>query len=786
MIQTIKDYYSFDPSEKNKDWAKKKVEHYLTQWRPLINGVRAKKNMDLVFGLYDNKEVKELFEEWDKTGVDFAPLNIWEKLRNIFVAECELAGIRIECMAVDPTAVTERDKDRELLVHGAEMEEFMNYFGGKIGAPPFSIKHKKGMVSGNVDEFSSNGLDSNSVEDLDYFFRTLYRLRHEIAAEIPIAQALAENECQQMLPKLCTDMIAKKIISLITFVDDNTGAIRISYIAPENVYAIPGKREDFKDAVCIGYKEPVNIADFIARMGSEFDWKKDIPDLLLAVNNQHNRSYTGVGTDNNFYGEPGSVCSMNEFMAFSISLGYIEWKECDADTYKVTKKNKAGNPRIRKTKYDTTLETNSYYKKKNYFNVYTYRAYFLITTGAGEVKLFKYGKLPWQQIEGLNEELSNYTFCIYKESGKSAAEISEYYVTLAEKIHKKYQYLLMEIKPPGYSFNVHAMEALLDAAITRDGPATTTDMMKVFEKSKNHLHSNIDGNGDNMGGDGYPNKEISNGLALLTAAMREMSDTFDKCISDFKSQLGISPGREGYAPDPRDGYRVQMQSLEGSINATRYINKALQNVFKVVGEKVHNYSQYIIKYKKINSIPYDRLVLAIGQKNVNDMEYLGEIAAHRYGIFIRPFNDKYNLEKQRMYAEQAFANKEIRIEQLMLVNSIDNPKKAAQVLAFEQRRNLRDAEKALDAASKRKMAQDDNLYKRQMEFEQVKIAGNNQKADIEGRWYYLAHVNAAKWRFEGQQDNNEARSKNIQEKAEANIAEVKAAKELEQVAPQEV
>lgn len=790
MIQSAAEYNELDPEKKDEAYAKRKIEHYITQWQPLISEKRAQENMAFLFGNFKNEAVRAMFgiksdgkKKDESVNVDFRPLKMMEKVRNIIVAENEKAGIHIEANATDPTATTQKQKDRELLKFGGDIEAVMTLLGKKIKKPPFKIADQKDLFNGNAEKFQNMGLDSNSDEDLDHFMTVYYRLRHEMKMEELIQFIFKFNEVQRILPKISNDIIAKKAVAMMAYVDDVAGPIKTPYLAPETVYWIPRKREDGKDAVCKGVVENVTIGEFLERIGNGFDWDEDWQILLNAVN-MCGRTYTGIGSrGGKIYGTEDTLCDMGTFITYNVSLGYIEWKETNVEHWRYTLKTNQGNPKIKKDKKEVKPfpgHTSKYNNIKQE-NQVVYSAYFIYTVGQGQIaKLFKYGKVPYQQIEGSADEIANYTIRSYVDTGSSAVEIAIPHLLIFEKLFKKYDYLIDQIKPPGVDFDVWSIVESMPFLSDDQGKADVYKIMEMFTEGRNRFHVSRNGDGEVVGGDGQPHKDIDNGLKEISNAMAAFRAAMDACIEDINGQIGISPVRDAYSPSERDGFKLQMQSLEYSRNATGYVSRIINTLFTDVAYAVNNYVQYIVNFKDINRRPYDFILNGIGDQSVEDLQYIGKVSAHRYSIFLEPTNAKYDRERIQQYIDQAFVNGQIKIESVMLLSTIESPKKAMLVLAYETNKALRMAEKQANAQSQRVQAQDTNKMQLEIQLEKLKGQNDIEAKRVEGQWLHKTYTDVERIKQQGVSAKLEAIPIQINAQKNADMETMTAQNEMQQ------
>ncbi len=87
-----------------------------------------------------------------------------------------------------------------------------------------------------------------------------------------------------------------------------------------------------------------------------------------------------------------------------------------------------------------------------------------------------------------------------------------------------------------------------------------------------------------------------------------------------------------------------------------------------------------------DSVPYRWLQNMIGEKQTDAIGVLDKIAAHRFGIFVQDINTVIDKQDIKQAAMMALQEKQINFEQWFIVTQTDDPKRAAQLLSYLQRR----------------------------------------------------------------------------------------------------
>lgn len=750
LVITSPAYTVVNPREKDIEWADRVITQLRMYMRPLVTGAMYTGNKNLLYGQQGTESVEAMFSDPSKANVDFTPEKPLIKIRNILVAELENQDIQIEVKAVDPASINQRRADKEMLSHRAETEMFLSHLGASIGMPAYSLKDEKTLsgqdvFSGNVDKFDNMGMNEGDDEDIDHFFDNWYKLRHEAALDTAIASLLKYNEVIRMIPRWLNDIVSVNTIAGQAYMNTISGAVNIQYLRPNDVYSIPGERPDYKDAICMAYQKNVTMQQLIRMLGDDFDMSRDMQYLIYAVNACNDCSYTGV-LDNNgslMCGTAANTCAFNTFMNYKVGIGYIEFKSIDSTAIKYTDSNFHGNPSFKNVPVNGKSNSSNYKRKMNYDEV-TYCSYYLIT-GPSTQKLYRYGKLPYQHVEGSEDEISSYSICAFKQEGPSIVDICKPHIRIYEKAKKKYEYLINKAKESGYAINIDAMVALAEKLTVSGNKVDPLTLIKEQLSSPNILFATQDI--PTTGGTGLPFVELKNGI---TDAVMEFRNIFQAALADIDNQIGMTPLRQADAPQPRDVARLQDTALQSSRNATQFIDRAIHYVISDICLRAMSYVQDIVKFKEINKSYYKFLLDMLGDETIEDIASMDDVALHRYGIFVEPFISIFDKRDMDAMAKQAYIEKEIGFDEYILIKSINSPKKAAKILSFYKNRK----EKKLIEFEQQKAQIETEAAKAKhqldMELESLKIKGNLQAKDIEGQWYYKAHVEAAQYRADAQ------------------------------------
>lgn len=705
--QFIKEFYERDKSKKTEEWANILITQFRTFMEPFVDVDRYRLNKMYLNSEQPMDKHKKKFKNADKLPFEFTPLSVFEKYRNILSAEREKAGIYINMHSNDPSSKGDKEADVALFKNKPMIEGAMNYIHQSMGLPPYRLSDDKGedgkkLTKGNVEQFYDLGLDDKQADDIAYFFKTFYRLDLEIEAEEIVNFFIKYRKLPELLKYWIDDVLAVKAIAARVYCDEYTFTPDYKYVKPYNVRWIKGLKNDGSDSKAKSIEENLTVNDFIQKVGMGIT-DENIDYILQAVNYRNKEAYDGVDYGSHCYPENcGHAISYTSMLNMYIGTGYIEWLSINNDARKEGKNN-LGNFRSFEIPPATKVEKTPYYKKVNNFSQSTYKSYY-ITTSSNQQHLFNFGELFDMPLDGMEDEYSRFSIKTYIQPGPSAIDTSRPHIDTIHDTWFRTQWILNKIKPKGTRYNYNSISKIATKMFQGEGLLERQAVMKYIKEMEDAIDDFYvnDTLNPNVGGGQNPHFEKPNGV---DTTLFELYKVIDREMMTVSDKLGINSIREAYSPSPNDGYKLQMETLAQSRNATEYMPRMLMSLLNDCAVTTVQVVQDILdlypaKAKKI-------LVRALGQETVEKMQSLKRIPLHKFGIFVDSFNTEAQRTTEQRNAYQAWQQKEIEYHTYLLITSIDNWKRAAQILAYEK-----------SAAHKREM--------KKMQEEQAAIQQTNQ------------------------------------------------------------
>lgn len=768
-MDLLRDWIKTNSQEKDGKWANDIISLVRFYMQPLVNINNARKGMDYWLGRQDMSPIRNLFQspdrlnldnnpshpgiaqrkvdidgnptkkgdenlQWEMHGVDFKSLPVMEKLKNMLIAELKKMGVVVEASCDDPSSVVSRKKDKALIVNKKDIEGMLSYMYSAIGQTPVKMEQHEArfgekVSNGNTEDFDNMSLDPKNPADVHFFMQNFHKLNWEIAAQSPIDYCMKFNQVEDIfIDNWTNDLGSKKAIAAQINVSKTNGAIQYRYVAPETTYVYGGgRRKDYNDANAKCIMQTLTIKEMLDLVGDSFSFERETDKLFQAIFYASNGAIeiTGISPDlkNGGYNFTckGTETSYNysSFMNLKVTFGYMEFLSQNDQMYndelgKLKSKDFAIKNDSGAQFEDNQPANGKRYQNKARYEVPTYCAYFLALS-ALEHRMFDFGKIPYHQIEGYNDNCANWTILTYKEIGDSLALICAPFIDLICECWYKMKFEVRKAKAAGTDYNY---DSILDIAEEMYAD-TNLSRADKFQKVVSFLDSSANGVWTWPKIDGKPIAMSNNQMNIpkpngLTENVTKYWDLLLQTEQKMLALAGLdAPLRQGSPGNARDSRDNQFKALEYSQNNTYYIPDAITYMLQQLATRTMLYTVDIIQFKDIDTMAYKFLVDAVGEETLESISQLGKKSMHRYGIFIESMNNSAKKAKLQARIDFALQNGKINNAEALLIEEIKSPKKAYLTLAYFEQRNIA-------ISQKNAMAQQQAQADAQMQLEQAK------------------------------------------------------------------
>lgn len=781
----IKEWFETQKSKKDSSWADRVIRNIRMNMQPLVSAEEARIGMEYLLAKQSLKFVEDLFQNPSKLnladkkslynnlgerinrhenhnefmqdemrGASFRPLNILKKYLNINIAEMKKMGPVVNVRSEDPTSTTRRKKDEALIKNKKQIESDLSEVYTKIGQRPVSIDHHEARFgeapgNGNIESFDEMGLDSADPADINQFMTYFHKLKEEIAAQNPIDYCMTYNQVGDKIVNWTTDIWAKNAIGAACHVSDNTGAIMFDYIAPETIWIYGGgRRQDYNDANAKAYEQKITIKELLDRFGNSFDFEKDWDRLLMAITFGGNSiewtgikpSWRGFCAGESFNTRGGASYGIDNFMSFKVLVGYVEWTTQNQETFGEVNKDKT------KGFYENNQPTDGErYQTKARFETPTYKSFYLAVSAIDQI-LFNFGEMTYQQIEGYADFNVNFSIVTYKEIGDPLVIMAIPFLDIIHEAWYKWKYELRRAKPPGVDYNYDSLIDIAEDLITDDSISREGKLQQVvawLDSSANGMWKFP------IGPDGKP--VMFTGAQLNPVKPNGLSAEIEKwwnIIIQTKDEMqdmltGKAPLREGDPGNARDSMNNQFKALEYSQNATYFVPDMLTYLFQQLASKTMLFVEDIIQYKNHNTLAYNFLVDAVGERTLNDIKGMGKKSMYRYGIFVESLNQTAQRAKLSARLDFALQNGKILNSEALLIENIKSPTQAYLWLSYFEQKKIKDEQKNAMASQQQQQQGLMQIEQMKHDTEKMKIDGQIIVAQIQAEAGKQEHIIAA-------------------------------------------
>lgn len=698
----IRIYSEIDPKKKDATWANLCIQRLRMDWRRIVNVVESQDNRSHLLGMQSMEKIKKTFK--DKKFLDstnWEAIDVMFNIRNTLTEDLLKSPPKAELKATDPTAMSDRDKDIQMLKSRKVIEGDISKFNKQVGLPPYKVPYDK--FKGNVKDFDKMGLNENDSDDVSFYEMNFQRLDYEIAAQQVLNNVMKLNRFDEdSLRKFVIDILADNVVCMQTYVDRITGEIKYKYIYPVTARGIFNDSNDGHNDICKGWEDSMTIMEFLQLAGNSFDWKDDWPKLLWAINFYSNGKFTGFqrngvayNTTGNFpLAESAGLTGNEQSNLFDWSLaytykvwgGYIEWNTVEATaTYVINKNNRNY---VQPQSYDYELshkEAADGYEKESYYQQQWYSSFYLATTLTSQW-IFNFGKVYYQQLEGSNDEYSSGTLKYFMVEGQSAIQVAKPFIHFVNLTFYKVLWLTYHAKPEEDQVILEELISIskgMQRLYGQDAKknhktveSILTDLIKYQKENNVRLRSypQIDGKT-------FPQLPPldgkRNGLDNVASQMLQLMQWAEAQISN---KIGINAMRLGSNPQSRESFKSEQATLESSLNTTGYIYRMIQFLKNRIATSTLLYAQDILKYKE--SIPYKWLKTLIGNDMFISLNVLNGVAAHRFGIFFNDYNSNADRQRVIQAADTALMQKMITLDGWAMVTQTEDFKLALKILSY--------------------------------------------------------------------------------------------------------
>jgi len=602
--------------------------------------------------------------------IDWTPVSIVPKFVDVVCGSIINQEHTVKANAIDPISIDVRRKDTRKMVADMLLRPVRSAMTQKTGR----TYDKPGFVAKDYDE-------------IKIFMSLNYKQAQEIAIENGITFVLQQNDFEEMRKKLIRDMVVIGTAAIKTYIDPSYG-VKIRYVDPANLITSHTNYPDYKNIQHAGEIYTISIAELKQMAGDQFTEEeyKDIAQNYAKktedTDYMNNGRFSGIGDYN------------HEYDKFSIEIMDAEFISTYDMKYE-KKQNNFGGYAVNKRGYNYKLPKNSKNKReviRNSVKVVYSGKYIVGTDYIFDYGLAKNMSRKKSKLSEVSLSYMVYTPNIHKMQNVSLVQRMIPFGDQIQLAHLKMQQVMAKARPKGAAFEVGSLE---NVSKGDGGTFTPLELQEIFDQTGNIYYRRMDDEG--MASNAVPIQELENGIGR---DMLQLIQIYQHNLQMIRDVTGVNEARDGTKPSSEALVGVQKMQLLASNNATRSINDGYLKIYKNLSESICLKLQDIVEYDKV----IDGYISAIGSSTIETIKINKDVSARDFGIFVEIAPDEEEKARLEQNIQVSIAQKELRIEDAIMIRDINNVKLANQLLIL-RRKKYQEEQMAMQKAASQANAQ---------------------------------------------------------------------------------
>lgn len=619
---------------------------------------------DYAGGKQSTGRYKDLLEvEGDESymNLDWSIVPIIPKFIDIIVNSLTNVDYDLTATAIDPVATDKRKADELKMRTQLLVKDFAKKMEA-ITALPLT---------------KDSNLQPQTSEEIDLFMQLTYKQAAEIAIEQGLKLAMTINEWKEIAKRVVRDLVVIGIGAVKTELDHRGVIIR--YVDPMYLVTTFSDNPDFSKITHAGEMKRITISELKAEVGDQFT-----PDIWADIA----RNWVGKnGNAKKFRTVPNIINGIEYYDYDHFFVDVLDAQFIVPNSIIQEKKyNKYGGYSINRKKDTYTPPSKSKYAREIIKTDYEckYSGKWIVGTDY----MYDYGKAKNQVRAKSSLHKTKLDFIIYSPDidfmkNQSLCERMMPFGDQIQLTHLKLQQLAAKARPKGMAMEVGSIENVPKG---KGGIFTPLEIQDIYNQTGVYYYRYLQDDG--APSQARPITELSGGIG---GALNELLALYQHNLSLLRDVTGVNEARDGNTPSKDSAVGVAKLNLLASNNATRGINDAYLNIFRRTAESAILMIQDLVQYNK----PYQGYVRAIGEMNMEAISVTSDVSLYEFGLIIEAEPTAEEKEQLNMDINQSIAQKELRIEDSMMIRSIKNVKLANQMLILRRKKYAE--ERALEA-----------------------------------------------------------------------------------------
>ena len=499
-------------------------------------------------------------------------------------------------------------------------------------------------------------------EELDLHMQLNYKQAIEIAMEEGLELCMSLNDWKEIEKRIIRDLTAIGFGVSKTYSD--ASGVHLRYVDPPNFVVSHSNHPNFSDMEYGGELYRITIHE-LRRLAAGLFTDDQLWDIAQSVENRYGNGEV-----------PRSRNSLSQVDDFRLEI--LDGEFMTSEVIRHEKKgNRFGGSSVRRKDSHYQPSKSSKYKREMLENVVE-----VVYTGkhiVGTEHVFDYGKAKniIRPKSNMAKARMSYSCYMPNQTDLHNKSIVERMIPFSDQIqlaHLKIQQLIAKAKPKGAAIEIGALEGVV---LGDGGEFTPLDLQDVYEATGNLYFRQQ--NEDGAMGNALPIKELSGGIG---GALNELMAIVNYNMEQIRIVTGINEARDSSMPSSEALVGVQKLALLASNNATRGLNQAYLSILEGTAKSTALRIQHFVKYNK----KYTGFAQALGEMNVKAIEVTADVSLHDFGIIIEALPDEEEKAIMEQNIQMSLSRDELRIEDAILLRTINNIKLANQMLILRRKK----------------------------------------------------------------------------------------------------
>ena len=630
--------------------------------------MRYNRNRSYAEGNQDVGKYKDLLDVQGDTSylnIDFTPVSIIPKFVDVIVNGMVNQDYDIKAKTIDPIAANERLEKKKEMYGNMLTKDFLNNLEDETGLP-----------------LAPKGFVAESSEEIDMFMALNYKQNVEIALEKAIEYTLDINDYDETKRYMIRDLVVLGLCAAKTEISKTEG-VKIRHVDPVNLITSFSSKPDFKNIRHAGEVYSMTIADLKMQAGNEFSEE----DYIKIAKEYAGKNNNPVNYGTQAYYENGN--ETYDYDKFSVNILDAEFITSHSLKYE-KKENKHGGYSVNKKPSNYKKPKNSKTKRENIGQTVKviYKGKYIVGTDY----VFNYGMMkdmprPKSNLSETRLSYIIYQPNLYKMKSRSLVDRMIPFADQIQLAHLKIQHTLAKARPKGAAFEIGSLE---NVSKGDGGTFTPMELQEIYDQTGNIYYRRIDDEGQMTGA--MPIQELENGIGRDFGTLIGVYNHNMQMIRDV---TGVNEARDASKPSSEALVGVQKLSLLASNNATRDVNDAYLNVTRRISQSITIRMQDLINFKGLHKM-YTNV---IGDTSMHSIDMMKKLSIHEFGITldVAPSEEEKQMMEQNI--QVSLAQKELRLEDAIMIRSIRNIKMANQMLILRRTKYQEDQQAMSKQAS---------------------------------------------------------------------------------------